>query len=103
VSFDRIKPPEDRLLRRAGGQRLSDPDADPAGRAALFSASSPASTPAGLRLHCSRCGEWSALDAATALRAAVPLFLVAPWRDYPLFAVCPAGRHRAWLRLSGPP
>jgi hypothetical protein len=87
MAFDRIKPPPD---------RLAEPDADPEGRAALFSATGPSATAAALR--CSRCGRVSPLDLATAVRSVLPLALVAPWREFPLFAVCPAGRHRAWLR-----
>lgn len=100
--FDRIRPPEDRLLSRPEG-RLQPGEADPDGRAALFSSTSrPASTPGGVAVHCSRCGETSPVDAVTALRSALPLFLVAPWKDHPIFAICPAGRHRAWLRPVGP-
>lgn len=93
MSFDRIKPPDRRLLERE--------QPDPAGRGALFSATSPPRpTASGLVLHCSRCERTSPLDASTALRSAIPLFLVAPWRRHPFFAVCPAGGHRAWLRVQ---
>lgn len=101
--FDRIKPPEARLLHRREGSRVEPDEADPAGRATLFSAGPvPAGAPAagGLALTCSRCGASSPLDAATALRSAFPLFLLAPWKRHPVFAVCPACRHRAWLRVG---
>lgn len=97
MGFDRIKPPQQRLLER-------DATPDPEGRAALFTGGGdrPATGAItdGLVLECSRCGAASALDPAMAVRAALPLFLLAPWRSHPLFAVCPAGRHRAWLRVT---
>jgi hypothetical protein len=102
--FDRIKPPEQRLLERGLGPRLEPggaPEAGREGRAALFTAGgAPERTPvlAGVALHCSGCDATTPLDAGVALRAALPLFLVAPWRDHPLFALCPACRRRAWLR-----
>jgi hypothetical protein len=95
--FDRIRRPSEGAARPSGIRA-----ADPAGRAALFSAgATPAASPGGgLALHCSRCGASSPLDAGTALRAAFPLFLVAPWRRHQVFAVCPACCRRAWLRLG---
>jgi hypothetical protein len=54
----------------------------------------------GLRARCSRCGATSTLDASAVVRAALPLFLVAPWRRHPVFALCPACRYRAWLRVT---
>lgn len=104
--FDRIKPPDQRLLERREGSRLEADDADASGRAALFSAGSrPASSftddrALGLTAHCSRCGESTSLDVATALRSAFPLFLVAPWKQHSVFAVCPTCRRRAWLRIG---
>jgi hypothetical protein len=172
--FDRIKPPERRLIERAAGPRLDSEDADAEGRAALFTAGPardrerareraaheragreaagreavgrggagrdgagrdgggreaagrerrgterPAADPqggerraapgagadrgsgaGGLAVHCSRCDATSPLDAGTAVRSALPLFLVVPWRDHPVFAICPACRHRAWLRIE---
>jgi hypothetical protein len=80
TGFDRIRAP------RGDAQRPRD---------ALFSAPAPTTRAA---VHCSRCDATSPLDLAGAARAAFPLFLVAPWRDHPVFAVCPACRHRAWLR-----
>jgi hypothetical protein len=109
-SFDRIKPPEQRLLERRDGARL-DEEPDPVGRAALFTASR-AGDPSesdragsrggllgGLAVHCSRCDATTPLDPAVALRAALPLFLVAPWRDHPVFAVCPGCGARSWLAV----
>lgn len=97
--FDRITPP-DRSARPGRPPARND---DPAGRAALFSAAD-----AGqggrqgrrLRVVCGRCGAVAPLDAPTVLRCALPLFLVAPWRREPIFATCPTGRHRAWLRVG---
>lgn len=107
--FDRIKPPEQRMVQRRAGERLDDVTADPDGRAALFSAGggptgrSPEGGGAlGLAVHCSRCDATTSLDAATAVRSALPLFLVLPWRDHPIFALCAACGHRAWLRLTAP-
>jgi hypothetical protein len=82
--FDRIRPP------RAGRGRDE--------REELFSAGG-AGAGRGSALDCSRCGASSALDAGVALRAAIPLFLVVPWREYPIFALCPACERRAWLRI----
>lgn len=92
--FDRIRPP---------GQRHRD---DPLGRAALFG-DGPARATAGLdparergpALVCSRCSARSPLDPLTVVRVAFPLFLVLPWREDPVFALCPACRHRAWLKV----
>lgn len=98
--FDRIKAPDQRLLERPEGARFDTDDTDPDGRAALFSHGHPPSGGPGgpPSVHCSRCDETTPVDAGTALRSVVPLFLVAPWRDHPVFAVCPACRRRSWLR-----
>lgn len=98
--FDRIKAPEQRLRARPEGTRLDSAEADADGRAALYSQTRPAVAERSSRpsVHCSRCEQTSLLDAATALRSALPLVLVAPWRDHPVFAVCPACRRRSWLR-----
>jgi hypothetical protein len=106
MSFDRIKPPDRRLLERPDERRPDSSEADPQGRAALFTrGGAPAQdlrhTPLGITVHCSWCGRTSPLDAQTALRSAVPLVLFAPWRSHPLFAVCPACHRRAWLRVQG--
>lgn len=95
MGFDRIKPPERRLLERT--------DADPDGREALYTAHGRARSgpfPAGtaVTVECERCGAVSRLEPKEALRALLPLALFAPWRNHPVFAICPAGRHRAWLR-----
>lgn len=103
--FDRIKPPRRRLPARRGG-----PGAEPAdawGRAAVFTGAPDAGAPEagapGLTLHCSRCDASTSVDAPAALRVAFPLFLLLPWRRHPLFGLCPACRHRAWLRpVPGP-
>lgn len=97
--LDRIKAPEQRLLERPEGARYDTDDTDPDGRAALFShGHAPTGPSTTATVHCSRCDETSPLDVGTALRSAVPLFLVAPWRHHPVFAVCPACRRRSWLR-----
>lgn len=106
--FDRIKPPERRLLERPDSRRPDAAAADPAGRAALFSAAdrSPGPSPGStlplprLRVECSHCGMVSGISAGKALRKALPLTLLAPWRSHPVFAICPCGERRAWLRPS---
>lgn len=104
MSFDRIKPPSQRDT-----ERDLDPERhrDPAGRAALFSGAAGRPVTPGLlgelsqlAVHCAKCGRTSPLDAQSALRAVLPMALVAPWRDHPVFAVCPGGRHRAWLKVT---
>ena len=96
--FDRIKPP-DVWARR-------NPTAvDPEGRAALFTnaddavRSAAVGPPGGFRVHCSRCDATTGIDSRTALRMAAPLFLVAPWKSHPVFAVCPGCGVRSWLRV----
>lgn len=120
--FDRIKPPDQRLLERSDGPRLDEASTDPDGRAALFSGAAGSTgghrasrgareagtqrgqmrreTDAALAAHCSRCDATSPLDAGTAVRSALPLFVVLPWRDHPVFALCPACGHRSWLRIG---
>ena len=96
--FDRIKPPDAWSRREDAG--------DPEGRAALFTGSEQAvraakvGPPHGFHVTCSRCAQTTAIDTRTALRMAAPLFLVAPWRSHPVFAVCPACNVRSWLRLQ---
>lgn len=96
--FDRIKTPD-------GWSRRHPSSVDPEGRAALFSdpqravRTTPAGPPDGFRVHCSRCGDTTGVDSRTALRMAAPLFLVAPWRSHPVFAVCPSCGVRSWLRV----
>ena len=95
--FDRIKQP-DSWSRRVEPQ-------DPEGRAALFTGvdetvrSAKVGPPQGFRVECSRCGDTSSVDGRTAVRMAMPLFLVAPWRQHPVFAVCPSCGARSWLRV----
>lgn len=96
--FDRIKAPD-------AWARREQTDVDPEGRAALFTGVDAAVGAAkvgpaeGFRVHCSRCDATSAVDGRTALRMAAPLFLVAPWRSHPVFAVCPGCGARSWLRV----
>jgi hypothetical protein len=100
VSFDRIKPPD------AWSRRNAEADHDPQGRAALFTGVDDAVRTAragpenGFGVTCSRCGATQRIDLRTAGRMAVPLFLVAPWKRHPIFAVCPSCGARSWLRLT---
>jgi hypothetical protein len=97
--FDRIKAPDEWARREAGEQ------ADPEGRAALFTGPDAAvraarpGPPAGVKVHCSRCDQTTPIDGRTALRMAAPLFLLAVWKSHPIFAVCPGCGARSWLRL----
>lgn len=104
TGFDRIKPPDRRLLERAEERRPEAPSADPTGRASLFTHGRPGGgmdSPAlPVRLGCSDCGEVSPLDLRTAARSAAPLFLIAPWKRHPVFAVCPACGARRWLKVE---
>ena len=96
--FDRIKAPD------AWARRQSEA-VDPQGRAALFTGADEAVSSAkagpaeGFRVHCSRCDSTTAVDSRTALRLAAPLFLLAPWKSHPVFAVCPTCGARSWLRV----
>jgi hypothetical protein len=100
VSFDRIKQPD------AWSRRHDDSLGDPQGRAALFTGADEAVRAAkagpenGVAVNCSRCGETRRIDTRTAGRMAAPLFLVAPWKRHPIFAVCPSCGVRSWLRLK---
>ncbi len=137
--FDRIKPPEKRLLEREESRQPDSREADTAGRAALFSVSGEptapgAGVPAPLReprhdetgggvghvdgsptgpdderlpqgtspLHveCGHCGVTCPVPLGHALRKALPMMVVAPWRSHPVFATCPCGERRAWLKPS---
>lgn len=100
--FDRIRPPRDRLLQRGDAGELADPAADDrgGGRQALFSAGHHGADPTGVAVRCARCGATSPLDLRSALKAALPLVLVAPWRAEPLFARCPACDRRSWLAVE---
>lgn len=104
MSFERIKPVEQRLIDR--GDHGPDGDhADEAGRAALFSATSARSArdPSVLMAAaCDRCGETTPLDLRGLVRAAFPMVVLVPWRSHPVFALCPACHHRAWLRPVAP-
>lgn len=98
-SFDRIRPPQGRpYLGPVEGATKAE-----GSREALFSVGGDRvpGCAMGLALHCSRCQVTTPLDVGVALRAAIPVFLVAPWRDHPIFALCPACERRAWLRLGG--
>lgn len=146
--FDRIKPPDRRLLEREESRQPDSRDADRQGRAALFSASEVPSTPgagamgpkasprlplhdrqpaaprsakadgaptgsgdprlpqgrSALHVECGHCGVTCPLPLGHALRQAVPLVVLAPWKSHPVFATCPCGERRAWLKPRlGPP
>lgn len=146
--FDRIKPPERRLLEREESRQPDSEQADHEGRAALFSASAQPSTPgagavgtegggrtgagvppvedgrqpgarrsakadgaptsatdprlpqgrSALHVECGHCGVTCPLPLDHAMRRAVPLVVLAPWRSHPVFATCPCGERRAWLK-----
>lgn len=148
--FDRIKPPEKRLLEREQSRQPDSGEADPTGRAGLFSAagepttpgagvprtprdgatsrvtprtaapepghagrgSDPAADAAGqvprpeglpeggsiLRMECQHCGVTAPMPLRGAIKRALPLALVAPWRSHPVFATCPCGERRTWLK-----
>ena len=95
--FDRIKAPDGWARREAA--------TDPEGRAALFTGADEAVAAAkpgpaeGFRVSCSRCLATTRVDARTAARLAAPLFLLAPWKSHPVFAVCPVCGTRSWLRV----
>ncbi|HVM19841.1 MAG TPA: hypothetical protein VM307_07760 [Egibacteraceae bacterium] len=103
MSFDRIKAPD------AWQRRQEGPGRDPQGRAALFTGADEAvraagvAPPEGFQVHCSRCDTSTAVGAreavGLAVRMAVPLFLIAPWKSHPVFAVCPSCGVRSWLRV----
>lgn len=101
-NFDRIRPPQDRLAARGdgGGPAEAATGAAGQGRQALFSAGPRRQGTAAVGVRCSRCGAATGLDARTAVRAAWPLVLVAPWRREPVFARCPACRRRSWLAVE---
>lgn len=100
MSFERIKAPD------AWSRRQDDSPVDPQGRAALFTGADEAVRQAktgpenGFAVTCSRCQRTCGIDARTAARMAAPLFLLAPWKRHPIFAVCPSCGVRSWLRLK---
>ena len=136
--FDRIKPPEKRLLQREETRQPDSRDADPAGRAGLFSTAGKPTTPGAgvptratrssgssgapapevpaeavaqvpnpeglpdarspLHVECQHCGITAAMPLTGALKRALPLVVVAPWRSHPVFATCPCGERRTWLK-----
>ena len=126
MSFDRIKPPEKRLLEREDSRQPDSGQADHAGRAGLFSLSEEPTTPrAGvprpvpparleadgtgrvrtvptgrspLHIECGHCGISCPMPLVGAVKRALPLTLVAPWRSHPVFATCPCEERRTWLR-----
>lgn len=102
--FDRIRPPAERVLRRGDDGHL-DHSGETAGdhgdgREVLFSAVRHGTARSGLALRCTRCEQTTDIDARTALKAALPVVVVAPWRRAPLFARCPACRRRSWLSIE---
>lgn len=101
--FDRIKPPERRLLERPDSRRPDAPEADRTGRAALFTTAAPRPGPSRgptlVTVECSECGQRTALDLAGIVRHAIPLVVLAPWRSHPVFATCPREGRRTWMRV----
>lgn len=137
-SFDRIKPPKERLGQRDASRSPESPRADTTGRAGLFSVAEgdveppavdhdvgrtrPAPRPdvalpgqtasaAGaatapedprqrslLTVECGHCGDVCPMGVTDVVRHALPLTVVAPWRSHPVFALCPCGQRRAWLK-----
>lgn len=147
-SFDRIKPPERRLLEREESRNPDSRTADKQGRAALFSASEEPTTPGAgvppvkraskrttprpdvaaptapvggqrvradgapvdasdprlpqgrspVHVECGHCGVTCPMPLADAAKRAIPLVVVAPWKSHPVFATCPCGERRAWLK-----
>lgn len=109
--FDRIKPPgrleprpDDRAGHHPDTRAGHNPDAhaDPAGRLALYSQNPQRPGTAVLprpQVQCAACAARTPLTMRNLLRAVVPVVLIAPWRTHPFFAVCPACRRRAWLRV----
>ena len=53
-----------------------------------------------LQVECSHCGITAPMPLGAAVRRALPLALVVPTRSHPVFATCPCGERRTWLRPS---
>lgn len=96
-SFDRIKPPKQRPdlfsspdpSRPPGEVRVDEPVVEPAQE----------ETETGLlTVECGHCGDVCPMTLTAALSRALPVAVVVPWRRHPVFAVCPCGQRRAWLK-----
>lgn len=51
-----------------------------------------------LQVECSHCGITCPMPLTTALKRALPMALVLPTRSHPVFATCPCGERRTWLK-----
>lgn len=51
-----------------------------------------------LQVECSHCGITSPMPLTTAVKRALPLAVVLPTRSHPVFATCPCGERRTWLK-----
>ena len=51
-----------------------------------------------LTVECGHCGDVCPMPLAGAISRALPLAVVVPWRSHPVFAICPCGQRRAWLK-----
>lgn len=90
-----IDPPPARPREDGGGGAGADEGGTQAAREARV--------PTGrsvLHMECSHCGITAPMPLGTAVRRALPLALVVPTRSHPVFATCPCGERRTWLRPS---
>ena len=53
-----------------------------------------------LQVECSHCGVTCPMPLGTAVKRAFPLAVVLPNRSHPVFATCPCGERRTWLKPS---
>lgn len=81
------QPAAPRSAKADGAPTGSDDPRLPQGRSALH-------------VECGHCGVTCPLPFGHALRQAVPLVVLAPWKSHPVFATCPCGERRAWLKPS---
>ncbi|WP_108664246.1 hypothetical protein [Euzebya rosea] len=53
-----------------------------------------------LQVECSHCGVTCPMPLGTAVKRAFPLAVVLPTRSHPVFATCPCGERRTWVKPS---
>lgn len=53
-----------------------------------------------LQVECSHCGVTCPMPLGTAVKRAFPLAVVLPNKSHPVFATCPCGERRTWLKPS---
>lgn len=99
------RPGFDRLRRRRIGAAAVPgrvaPIRDSEGRRALFSPIEARLPLGGVSMHCSSCGQPSALTVSQALRAMVPsVHLPLLKRAHPSWMRCPSCHRRTWVTLS---